>query len=35
VWVAYVAVTMSVFLAVIRRSHRPAPAGPVPAATTS
>jgi len=35
VWTAYVATTMSVFLAVIRRSHRPVRTEPVPAGTAS
>jgi high-affinity iron transporter len=35
VWMAYVTTTMSVFFAVIRRSHRPARTEPVPAATAS
>jgi high-affinity iron transporter len=35
VWVVYVAVTMTVFFRVIRRSHRPAPAHRVPAGSRS
>lgn len=35
VWVLYVAVTMTVFFRVLRRSNRPAPAKPVPAGSTS
>jgi high-affinity iron transporter len=35
VWTVYVAVTMTVFFAVIRRSHAPAPAPRVPAGTAS
>jgi len=35
VWTVYVAVTMTVFFAVIRRSHTPAPAPRVPAGTAS
>src|SRR3954447_13298541 len=35
VWVLYVAVTMTVFFRVLRRSSRPAPATPVPAGSPS
>jgi high-affinity iron transporter len=35
VWVLYVAITMTVFFAVIRRTNRPAPAKPVPAGSPS
>jgi high-affinity iron transporter len=34
-WVAYLSVTMTVFLRVIRRGHRPAPAPRVPAGSAS
>ena len=35
VWVMYVAVTMTLFLRVLRRSNNPAPAEPVPAGSAS
>jgi high-affinity iron transporter len=35
VWVLYVAITTTVFFAVIRRANRPAPAEPVPAGSPS
>ena len=34
-WVLYVAITMTVFFRVLRRTNRPAPATPVPAGSTS
>jgi high-affinity iron transporter len=35
VWVLYVAITMTVFFRVVRRSNRPAPSTPEPAPSAS